>query len=503
MAIILWPTLLGCLAILVIGFGNDRLLGPAAAIGALVTFLTWDKLGGEFAAGRIDHHNIQMLCATAVFYLSLLPARQGRMGVAAGVLTAFCLVIGLEMLPFLVVLWGMMVLRHAFAEAGIDRWLLGFCASFAVAAPLLLAGQVPMSGWWVSHCDVLAPPLLALAAIGIAASLVPVALARALPHPAARLLVSLLVAGLGLWLAAPLLQPCLAGPYGSALPEVRAFIDQRIDEAQSALALLQERPTLLLRVMVPPLLIGLFALGAMWLMRDRITKPVRTALIQALVLLIAGFAVALWQIRAANLMSPALPFLGGFLAYAFMTIPRGHRLRAPAALALVLTVPSVVDFGANLILRPKAAAMDTAEATAAPVGTATSVPPMCRHQAAIAELASLPTSLLFLSGNLAPATLVYTPHSVTSAWYHRNSAAALNGFKGFEDRAFLQEALTTTGADYLVVCKGLAEERFIENLTEDGLPAWLIEVTEDRKFLRLFKIDQKALTRAEKAAIMP
>ena len=166
-AVILWPTFLGCLAVLVIGHGANRLMGPAGAIAALVVFLTWGKLGGEFVAGRIDHHNMQILGATAVFYLSLVPGRPALLGALAGGVTAFTLAIGLEMLPFLAVNWALMIFRHAFGDKGIDRWLTGFCVTLAVAAPLFMAGQTPVSSWGTNHCDVLAPPVLSLSLIHI------------------------------------------------------------------------------------------------------------------------------------------------------------------------------------------------------------------------------------------------------------------------------------------------------------------------------------------------
>lgn len=227
-AIILWPTFLGCLIVIVIGRANNRLLGLPAAIGALVAFLTWGKLGGEFTAGRIDHHNLQMLIGAGVFYLSVLSGKPGLRGALAGGLTAFSLAVGLEMLPFLAVVWGMMVLRHAFDEAGVGTWLIGFCATFAVAAPLLLIGQTSVAGWWINHCDVLAPPVLSLAAVGIAATLVPVLLAGALPHPLARIAVALLITAGGLWLAEPLLLPCLAGPYAESSAAMREAIGNRV-----------------------------------------------------------------------------------------------------------------------------------------------------------------------------------------------------------------------------------------------------------------------------------
>lgn len=489
LAVILWPTFLGCVAVLVIGFSNNRLLGPAAAIGALVTFLTWSKLGGEFGVGRIDHHGIQMLCGTVVFYLSLLPGRKLSLGAGAGVVTALCLAIGLEMLPLFAVLWAMMVLRHAFDEPGAGQWLIGFCAAFAVAAPLLFVGQTPMSGWWINHCDIMARPLLALAAIGIVASLMPVVFARSLTHPAARLFVSLALTAAGIWLASPLLLPCLAGPYAGTTPEVRLIIESRIIEAMSALRMWDALPRVLFRVLIPAVVITLLALGAVWLMRGRITRPIGIALIQAFGVVIVGFGFALLQMRAANLMTPAVPFLAGFLVHGFVTIPRSHRLRGPAALLLILAVPAVIESASRFIARPQ-------QQTAAAASNATTGP-FCRDARVVPEIASLPTSLVFTTGNIGPAILVYTPHAITSAWYHRSAAAFHNGLIAFESRALLQKALASSRADYLVVCVGLADERAIDRIAAEGWPEWLVEVTEDREHVRVFKVDQPALMKAE------
>lgn len=493
-AIVLWPTFVGCLAVFVIGFSNNRLLGPAAAIGALVTFLSWGKLGGEFTAGRIDHHNVQILCATAVFYLAVLPGRRGLLGALAGGATALCLAVGLEMLPTLAVIWGLMVLRHAFAEDGTGRWLIGFCASFALAAPLLVAGQVPMSGWWVNHCDVLAPPLLALAAVGMVASLVPVALGRVLTGAFARLGVSLALLAGGLWLAAPLLSPCLAGPYASASPEVRMLIETSIPEALSAAILIKDRPELLLRIVLPPVIIAIVALVAMVLMRGRVTKPQRVVLVQAFVVLIVGFGLSLLQIRAANLMTPAVPFLAGFVAHAFMAIPRDHRLRGLAALTLLLSTPPLVEAAARVIGGPpKLMTLAADMGSTSDNAEVTSV----KHFAvatALAEISSLPKSLMFSSGNLAALILVYTPHSITSAGYHRSSAAVHNAFAAFDSREVLQKALASSRADYLIIRVGFPEEVLVNGMAKDGWPNWLVEVTGDRQKVRAFKVDKAALS---------
>jgi hypothetical protein len=494
-AIMLWPTLLGCFAILVIGHGANRLMGPAGAIGALVVFLTWSKLGGEFVVGRIDHHNMQILGATAVLYLSLVPGRRALLGALAGITTAFTLAIGLEMLPFLAVNWGVMVLRHAFDEKGVDTWLIAFSAAFTVAGPLFMVGQTPVSSWGIAYCDVLAPPVLALAAVGIMATLASVVLGKTFRHPLARILVAAVIAGAGLWLASPLLLPCLAGPYAEVAPEVRRIIETQVTEALPATALLHSRPELLLRVLLPPVVIAVFALGATVLMRGRISKTIGIALIQSFVVLGVGLVFALVQIRAANLMSPAVPVLAAFLGYAFVRIPRDHRLRAPAALLLLLAMPAVIEGASRAIAGP--AALPKQDSTVDPVaaqdGTFTAA--YCRNEAALHEIASLPKSIVFSSLNIGPAILVYTQHSATSAGYHRNTAAFSNGVIAFRSRNDLRDGLASSNADYLVVCVGAGEERVVTRLKGADWPDWLIEVTGDRKQIRAFQVDKSALAR--------
>ncbi len=492
-AVILWPTFLGCLMLLVIGHANNRLMGLGAAIGGLVAFLTWGKLGGEFAAGRIDHHNVQILTATAIFYLSVMPGRPQILGAMAGALTAFSLAVGLEMLPFLAVIWGMMVLRQAVAEEGAGTWLIGFCVAFAVAAPVLLAGQTAVPNWSIPYCDVLAPPILALAAIGIVATLAPVFLAGTIRHPVARIILSLAIVAAGLWLAAPLLGPCLAGPYADAAPEVRTIIETQVTEALSASILLQTRPELFFRIMMPAVVIGVLALAAAWYLRAGISRSLGIALIQSFVVLVVGIAFALVQIRAANLMTPVVPLLAGFLVHAFARIPGTSRLRIPAVVILLLATPAVVEALSRKVAGPASVSAMVGESVAR-AGLADSVSiAYCRTEGAMEEIASLPKSVVFSSMNLGPAIVVYTQHSATSAGYHRSTAAYTNGVFAFQNRNNLHRALSSSRADYLVVCVGAGEERAITRLEAEGWPDWLQDVTGDRREVRAFRIDKVAL----------
>ncbi|MGL4236429.1 hypothetical protein [Tabrizicola sp.] len=494
--VVLWPSLLGCLMVVVIAHGTNRLLGKGAAVGALAVFLSWSKLGGEFVPPRIDHHNVQLLCATAIFYLALVPGRARTLGALAGAITAFSLAVGLEMLPFLALIWGSMALRYAFGQPQAGDWLLGYGVAITLAAPLLLAGQTPAADWLVNHCDVLAPPVLVLGGIGVVATLVPVLAGRVLTGAGGRLLVMVTITALGLWLFYPLLGRCVAGPYADVPPAVRQIIETRVNEALSAPSLLRINPELLARILLPAVIITTLAMAAALGLRNRLSTVQKTALIQALLVVVVGFAFAVIQIRATNLLAPAVPFLAGFLIYAFTLIPRTSPIRVPAIVLLVLAMPATIELGANQIAPHLAA-----DAVMGGPPSATDVaglPSECRTTTALAEISSLPQSVIFSTLNRSPMIIAYTPHAVASAAYHRSAAAFWNGIKAFDTNESLLAALDASKADYVVLCRDSSQERempYAGVLLSGNLPDWLTDVTADRQHVMVLKVDKAILKR--------
>lgn len=494
LAVVLWPSLLACLMVLLIGFGANRLFGPMAALGALVVFLTWSRLRGEFTPPRLDHHNVQMLCATALFFLAALPGRPGLFGVLAGAVTSLSLAVGLEMLPILALVPGWMALRHALDQPGAGRWLLAYATALAVAAPALMAGQTPLRAYGDMRCDVLAVPVLALAATGIMATVVPVLAGRVLRGAVLRIVTMVILAALGLWLATPLLVPCLDGPFADVPPAVRDLIESRIIEALSAPELMREMPDLLARTLLPPLAILVFALGATIALWPRLGIPQRSALVLAILITLAGLALAFLQIRATTLMVPALPFLGGFLIYAFVQIPSSSPLRLPALLGLFLAMPTVTEIVAPRVIGPPAPRVDKETAMDQPASSGPTA--TCRNASAMAELASLPPSTLFSGLNLGTTILAYTPHAVASAPYHRSPEAFWNGIAGPENEANLRSALSASGADYLVLCTIGTSKPYVAALLAGDLPDWLVDVSGERRDFRIYQVQKVRLAAA-------
>jgi hypothetical protein len=218
------------------------------------------------------------------------------------------------------------------------------------------------------------------------------------------------------------------------------------------------------------------------------------ALLQAFVVVGVGLGFALAQIRAANLMTPAVPLLGGFLVWAFTLIPRASLWRIPAVLVLLLALPAVVEHGAKAL--PGRSVAGGGKGVS---GSGTEPLQTCRTEPAMAEIASLPKSLIFSTLNLGPTILAYTPHSVTSATYHRSPDAIWNGLGAFETLDALHQALVRSGADYLVLCVGGAVERAnpdIRALMSGSPPGWLVDVTAGRTLVRVFQVGKASLPRA-------
>lgn len=486
--VVLWPSLLGCVMVLLIGLGTNRLFGPMAALGALVVFLTWGKLRGDFTPPRIDHHSIQMLCATALFYLAALPGRERLFGALAGVVTALSLAVGLEMLPILALIPGWMALRHAFDQPGARGWLLSYGPALALAAPAVMAGQTPPSAWGVMYCDALAPPVLALAAIGIVATLVPVLADRLLRGPLVRILTMAALTALGLWLAAPLLTPCLAGPYADVPPAVRTLIESRIVEALSVVEMYQTLPDVLLSTLLPAVVIVLASLVLAVVLWTALDAGQRSALVLALLVALSGLAVTLMQVRALTLMAFVLPLLGGFLIHAFQRIPRTSPFRLPAVLMLALATPTAIEEATRWIVDPSAPQVSASASQGSP-GDAD-----CRNAQALAELTDLPPSVMFSSLNLGTRMLAYTPHSVAAAPYHRSPAAFWNGIAGLETETNLKASLVNSQADYVVLCAREPQKAYAQDLMKGNLPDWLTDVTGERDQLRIFRVDKTRLS---------
>jgi hypothetical protein len=104
---------------------------------------------------------------------------------------------------------------------------------------------------------------------------------------------------------------------------------------------------------------------------------------------------------------------------------------------------------------------------------------------AFADLAGLPPERLMAPIDLGSHLLLFTPHSVVGAPYHRNQQGLLDTFRFFNqpiDEA--RRILEARGISLVVICPALTEIRgmvdhapdsFVSLYAENRLPPWLVD----------------------------
>ncbi len=441
-----WPMLLLALYMLVTALGARRALGPGAAALAVVFILTWPTTADTyFRSARIDHHNVQILLMTGLVLALIRPGAPWRPGLAAGLIAAASLSVGLETVP-LIGLAGLILAARALRDPGEDGTrLLGFALALPPACALLFAGQTAPAAWTQPHCDQFSSPTFALVLIGAVASLALVLLMRRVSR-AAGIAGFLAILAAGIALAAPLLAPCLDGPYAILPPEIRALIP-KIQEVRPAHWFLMNAPGVFFANAAPALGATLSAAAA--LATRHATGRTRPGELRAAgTLLLFGALPVLGsfvQVRMISLAAPATPMLAGY-ALAALLAARRETASPLAGLALLAA-------GCLTLLPPTAYELWHDWRPAAPERRA-SVNGDCRDPDTIASLDALPRGTILSTSNLGPPIVLLTHHDALAGPYHRRPEALANGIVPFDtDEAGLRAALARTGADYLLLCR--------------------------------------------------
>jgi len=388
-------------------------------------------------------------------------------GIVAGIAAGFGLAIGLETLPYILLLGLLLFLRATLGLTSRANRLLGaFCISLFVSAVVFWLGQTPAYRLGYPVCDQLGLPVLSLTAIAAAASLVPMVFG--LHNILLRLGLSMAIVAVGFALAWPLLGGCLAGPYGDLPVEVQDIIRSSIREALPGVLFAKGSPGLYSRMMLP-VAAAFVAAGVLWYRMGRkneADRNKRDIVGQLLVLSLVGIAASFSQVRLALMAAGAVPLLAGFAIAAYLSSYLTRRSGAAAAklmvTALVVLAPSVLTTTASRLLPnglPSRGLLDRA----------------CRDQVVVAALNALPPATLLSPMNLSSLILLATDHSVLSGPYHRSPAAFANGKIPFGlPDAQMQAYVDRIGAEYVVVCAGSDYgEGLATELAEGGTADWL------------------------------
>ncbi|MEM5474305.1 hypothetical protein WNZ14_21465 [Hoeflea sp. AS60] len=236
-AFLIWPPLMlaifSWLCVLIIArlLGGFQLSGVRYSLVLALTMVLMVTAVLEFAPGRIDHHNVQIITMLAVLLGLLRWDRAGGWLIGAG--SALSVVVGLECLPFVVIAFSGLVVCYLFAVRGAEQVLAGAAAAM-LATSVVCAAAFLGPNVALAQCDAFSAPYLMLM---IGGSLILFAASRG--AASAALPVKLLVLGLPtaalLGAVAWLYPSCLQGPYQVIDPLSRALWFNRIWQEESFL----------------------------------------------------------------------------------------------------------------------------------------------------------------------------------------------------------------------------------------------------------------------------
>lgn len=482
-----WPMVLLALLLWLSASLAQRLVGPEGVLPALVLPVLSPAITAEFTPGRVDHHNVIILLTLAMAWAGVEAVRRPRFALLCGFFAATALAIATESLPAIAAAILAMGLLWV-ADPAQSRTMRGFGLAFALSSAIHLAVFRPPARWLEAACDVISPAYVAVAlivgAVFTFASLVPTPRS---PWQRFLLLAGLALPSLGLVLF--LYPQCLSGPYGELDPWLQANWIASIVEARPLLVAAGDLPAYALAVGLPALLATGVVLWRLWHMSEQ-----RAEWAVLLAFLLSTALIMLIQIRGARLaIMPAMPAAAWLIVSA-----RQRYLARPHLPQIAGLVLSWLAFSGVILALLMTAVVNLMPGPGRQLAEIRDSKDPCLVPEAFADLAVLPPERVMTPIDLGAHVLLYTPHAVVSAPYHRNQQGVRDTFRFFnEPIATARAILDERGIGLVVLCPAMpelagrpdrAEGSFASLYAAGQLPAWLADVSLPGSVLEVFAV---------------
>jgi hypothetical protein len=484
---VLWPMLLLAIVLWLSARLAFRLVGPEGVLPALILPIVSPALTAEFTPGRVDHHSVVIILILAMALTCVEAIARPRRAWLAGLLTATALAIATESLPAIAAAVAVFGLSYVIDPKRAVP-MRAFGLSFGLACLVHLAIFRPPTRWLEPACDVISPFYVGAALL---ISLVFTAVSL-LPPPKARwqrFAVLALPGAIGLVGLVVLYPQCLKGPYGALDPWLQANWIANIAEARPWFSSFNDMLAYALAVGVPVLL----AIVAVVVRLVRVREG-RGEWAVLLVFLLATALVMLAQIRGARLaIMPAMPVA------AWLIVTARHRYLARASLGNVLALVGtwLVFAGAVLALATTSLlSLWPSNGTSVAQIQASTAP--CLVPSAFAPLETIAPTRIMSPIDLGAHILLYTPHSVVAAPYHRNQRGVRDAYRFFNEPIDTARAiLAERGIGLVVLCPampevggiaGQAEDSFAGLFARNALPDWLTDISQPASPLRVYAV---------------
>ncbi|MBV8568315.1 MAG: hypothetical protein JO273_22965 [Methylobacteriaceae bacterium] len=446
-----------------------KLVGKEGIAAAVVLAAFSLAVGVQFPPGRINHHNVEIVLLVLMLGATIdaLDGRRTDGGVLAGFWAVLSLSIGLEDLPFVMVMLACFGVAWIVRGAAMARALAWLGGSLAASALLAFLAIVPPGRYLAVACDAFSIAHLVAAVAGGVCLVILAAASPRLPALGWRFAAAAIAGGLVVAIMAVAFPDCLGDPFVMVDPLVREVWIKNLTEALPLASLLQSK-TLSTLPMALPIFVGggLICLAA-W--RETGDSRARWLIVAAFAAI--GIVGAFWQVRVATSVA-AITVLGGAWLFAAARRWAAPRPRALVVAPVLLMLPLLPIAWAVALPEPDGS-------SGRPYGD----PQACFDSSTFTALDALPPSVVFAPLDAGPYILAFTPHSVIAGPYHRNNHGnrlAIEAFLGDEETA--QQRIRASGARYLAVCPAADELSVYSKRAPNGLaarlrdgavPAWL------------------------------
>ncbi len=435
---ILWPSLMLALLLRLMLHEAYMRSGQAGALLMLAFSVTAFISLFQFNLGRVDHHNVMILCAVGGLVMLARAFEDTRAGYPAGALLGLGLAVGYE---------GIAIVLPAVAVAGLaavvePRWLEGVKrAAVAMAGVLTLAllATIAPSQWFAARCDALSLNIVLLIGAG-AAGLLLVASRFVAASVGLRLGV-LATAGLaGVSLYAAFDPVCLGGPFAQVDPAVKPIWLDRVTETHNVLRLARTVAPAA-AVVIIFFLLGVAAQAWRWHKKRTIESTF------LLVVMIAAAILGLWQVKflpyaswlACLALAVVVAEIGGWRTLSALTV------RLAAAVFCSQTTIGAIAEPIMLVAGTSKDAID---------GTKDANFDACRSSQALTALDAVPAGLVAADIDFGPFIVANTQHRVIAAPYHRIDKAilAIDRIQKAQNAVEAEQRLRAAGAAYVFAC---------------------------------------------------
>jgi hypothetical protein len=477
---LLWPLFLILPATVCALVISRRLGGSLAAFTCAVLLTSNQQAFEEFVPGRIDHHNIQIVMILIAAACAMAKDDRSRWALVAGGATAFGLAIGLEALPFHLLIG---VSYAVLAATGNDEGITTRNYALSLAAGILVfyGLQTPPGRWSMSFCDAIGLNLVVAVAI-MSSGLIAITTKRIQGSSRARLVVLIAAAGAAIAAYLALDTACVDGPLAAVDPRIRPFWFNIVDEMQPLPVIFQRYRDLGISLVWLSCL--MIAAVIFILVRDWPRPQAAILLVSTLVLLamIAGLEAFRMENYVFWLGFPLLA-----TAFSAMAARFWHGLMLPTVVFCVLLSPVSargVFIAANAAL----------ESSRNPLPEPTRS--RCHDTAEYHQLSSLPPGLVLADISMGPFILANTHDNVLNAPYHRMASSILASHGALAAKTVdAERKFRSLKVDYLAECPSSPvhpESGSIEwDLDHERIPDWLQPLSEKGSALQIYRLRKR------------